>query len=120
MGGNVGHTSVLSWRPPDTSFLRRLRLSSAWITSSRYVERLKQVSFKLLRPFPQAGYYGAGNEPSFQVCLYSFAACHLNVSSQTPIGYHYANHPAQSVDRVRRVVFENFDISKFVLKLWEV
>lgn len=43
----------------------------------------------------QAGYYLAGNEPSFQ----------------TPIGYHYANHPAQSVDRVRQIVFENFDIS---------
>jgi putative alpha-1,2-mannosidase len=43
----------------------------------------------------QAGYYGAGNEPSFQ----------------TPIGYHYADQPARSVDRVRDVVFSNFDIS---------
>ncbi|KAJ7881413.1 glycoside hydrolase family 92 protein [Mycena leptocephala] len=50
---------------------------------------------KRLDHFFSAGYYGAGNEPSFQ----------------TPIGYHYANHPAQSVDRVRRVVFENFDIT---------
>lgn len=31
---------------------------------------------------------------------------------QTPIGYHYANHPAKSVDRVREVVFTNFDISE--------
>ncbi|KAJ6521933.1 glycoside hydrolase family 92 protein [Mycena vulgaris] len=50
---------------------------------------------KRLNHFFSAGYYGAGNEPSFQ----------------TPIGYHYANHPALSVDRVRRVVFENFDIT---------
>ena len=42
------------------------------------------------------GYYNAGNEPSFQ----------------TPIGYHYANQPTKSVDRVRDVVFSNFDISK--------
>ncbi|KAJ7105408.1 glycoside hydrolase family 92 protein [Mycena crocata] len=50
---------------------------------------------KRLDHFFSAGYYGAGNEPSFQ----------------TPIGYHYANHPAHSVDRIRRVVFENFDIT---------
>lgn len=50
---------------------------------------------KRLDHFFSAGFYGAGNEPSFQ----------------TPIGYHYANHPAKSVDRVRRVVFENFDIT---------
>ncbi|KAF9449192.1 glycoside hydrolase family 92 protein, partial [Macrolepiota fuliginosa MF-IS2] len=45
-----------------------------------------------LEHFFNAGYYLAGNEPSFQ----------------TPIGYHYANHPAMSVDRVRKVVFDNF------------
>ena len=39
-------------------------------------------------------YYLAGNEPSFQ----------------TPIGYHYANRPADSVSRVREVVFDNFGI----------
>ncbi|KAF7289322.1 Glycoside hydrolase family 92 protein [Mycena indigotica] len=50
---------------------------------------------KRLDHFFSAGYYQAGNEPSFQ----------------TPVGYHYANHPAQSVDRVRNVVFENFDIT---------
>lgn len=40
------------------------------------------------RPYPvrQAGYYYAGNEPSFQ----------------TPIGYHYVNQPHKSVDRIRQ------------------
>ena len=51
---------------------------------------------KRLEHFFNAGYYLAGNEPSFQ----------------TPIGYHYANQPALSVDRVRDVVFTNFDISE--------
>ncbi|ESK92075.1 glycoside hydrolase family 92 protein [Moniliophthora roreri MCA 2997] len=50
---------------------------------------------KRLDHFFDAGYYLAGNEPSFQ----------------TPIGYHYANQPAKSVDRVREVVFTNFDIT---------
>ncbi|TFK70589.1 glycoside hydrolase family 92 protein [Pluteus cervinus] len=45
--------------------------------------------------FFDEGYYLAGNEPSFQ----------------TPIGYHYANRPTKSVDRVRDVVFSNFDIT---------
>ncbi|KAF5355492.1 hypothetical protein D9758_006356 [Tetrapyrgos nigripes] len=45
--------------------------------------------------FFDKGYYLAGNEPSFQ----------------TPIGYHYANQPARSVDRVRQVVFQNFGIT---------
>ncbi|KAL4067290.1 glycoside hydrolase family 92 protein [Scleroderma yunnanense] len=40
----------------------------------------------------EAGFYQAGDEPSFQ----------------TPIGYHYANQPARSVDRVRDVVLNNF------------
>ncbi|OAX37357.1 glycoside hydrolase family 92 protein [Rhizopogon vinicolor AM-OR11-026] len=42
--------------------------------------------------FFDGGYYLAGNEPSFQ----------------TPIGYHYANQPWRSVDRVRDVVINNF------------
>lgn len=50
---------------------------------------------KRLDHFFDAGYYQAGNEPSFQ----------------TPIGYHYANHPTKSVDRSREVVFTNFDIT---------
>ncbi len=55
-----------------------------------------QATFvKRLDHFFDAGYYLAGNEPSFQ----------------TPIGYHYANRPTKSVDRVREVVFTNFDIS---------
>ncbi|KAL1738916.1 glycoside hydrolase family 92 protein, partial [Schizophyllum fasciatum] len=48
-----------------------------------------------LNHFFEAGYYLAGNEPSFQ----------------TPVGYHYANRPALSVDRVRDVVFRNFGIT---------
>ncbi|EJD03194.1 glycoside hydrolase family 92 protein [Fomitiporia mediterranea MF3/22] len=50
---------------------------------------------KRLDHFFSAGYFAAGNEPSFQ----------------TPIGYHYANQPAKSVDQVRNVVFSNFDIT---------
>ncbi|KAF8199830.1 glycoside hydrolase family 92 protein [Mycena galopus ATCC 62051] len=50
---------------------------------------------KRLNHYFGAQYFGVGNEPSFQ----------------TPAMYHYANHPAQSVDRVRSVVFENFDIT---------
>ncbi|OJA12651.1 hypothetical protein AZE42_08696 [Rhizopogon vesiculosus] len=42
--------------------------------------------------FFDGGYYLAGNEPSFQ----------------TPVGYHYANQPWRSVDRVRDVVINNF------------
>ena len=30
---------------------------------------------------------------------------------KTPIGYHYANHPAKSVDRIREVVLDNFNTS---------
>ncbi|KAL5484950.1 hypothetical protein ACEPAI_7592 [Sanghuangporus weigelae] len=52
-----------------------------------FVERLDH--------FFNAGYYLAGNEPSFQ----------------TPVGYHYANRPTKSVDRVCDVVFSNFDIT---------
>ncbi|KAJ7745436.1 glycoside hydrolase family 92 protein [Mycena maculata] len=48
-----------------------------------------------LNHYFSAGYYGAGNEPSFQA----------------PIGYHYANAPAQTVSRSRQIVFENFDIT---------
>jgi len=45
-----------------------------------------------LDTFFKNGYFNVGNEPSFQ----------------TPLGYHYANQPAKSVDRVRQVVFQNF------------
>ncbi|ESK84677.1 glycoside hydrolase family 92 protein [Moniliophthora roreri MCA 2997] len=43
----------------------------------------------------EGGYYLPGNEPSFH----------------TPAQYHYANQPTKSVDRVRDVVFSNFDIT---------
>ncbi|THH00763.1 hypothetical protein EW026_g1813 [Hermanssonia centrifuga] len=72
-----------SWFVPhDTAHLIELMGGNA-----TFVDRLDH--------FFEAGYYQAGNEPSFQ----------------TPIGYHYANHPTLSVDRVRDVVFENFDIT---------
>ena len=57
---------------------------------------LQETFVKRLDHFFTKGYYLAGNEPSFQ----------------TPIGYHYANQPAKSIERVRDVVFSNFDISK--------
>ncbi|KAJ7072819.1 glycoside hydrolase family 92 protein [Mycena amicta] len=72
-----------SWfAPHDTAHLIELMGGNA-----TFVKRLNH--------FFSAGYFNVGNEPSFQ----------------TPIGYHYANHPALSVDRIRSVVFENFDIT---------
>ncbi|TFK44237.1 glycoside hydrolase family 92 protein [Crucibulum laeve] len=87
-GNNVnGFYESSSWEyswfaPHDTAHLIDLMGGNA-----TFVKRLDH--------FFNAGYYLAGNEPSFQ----------------TPIGYHYANHPAKSVDRVREVVFTNFDIT---------
>ncbi|KAG6891575.1 hypothetical protein C0992_003602 [Termitomyces sp. T32_za158] len=69
---------------------------------------------KRLEHFFNSGYYLAGNEPSFQVSTIPLVSgIHLehSIAMQTPIGYHYANHPALSVDRVRDVVFKNFDIT---------
>ena len=34
----------------------------------------------------------------------------LSFPSETPIGYHYADRPTKSVQRVREVVFQNFGI----------
>ena len=31
--------------------------------------------------------------------------CHPDGFLKTPIGYHYASHPAKSVDRIQEVVF---------------
>ncbi|KAJ8472735.1 hypothetical protein ONZ51_g8332 [Trametes cubensis] len=80
----VGFYESSSWEfaPHDTAHLIELMGGNA-----TFVKRLDH--------FFDAGYYLAGNEPSFQ----------------TPIGYHYANQPAKSVDRVREVVFTNFDIT---------
>ncbi|KAI0032107.1 glycoside hydrolase family 92 protein [Vararia minispora EC-137] len=50
---------------------------------------------KRLDHFFDAGYYLAGNEPSFQ----------------TPLGYMYADQPHRAVSRIRDVVFTNFDIT---------
>ncbi|RDX47875.1 glycoside hydrolase family 92 protein [Lentinus brumalis] len=83
----VGFYESSSWEyswfaPHDTAHLIQLMGGNA-----TFVKRLDH--------FFDAGYYLAGNEPSFQ----------------TPIGYHYANRPTKSVDRVREVVFTNFDIT---------
>ncbi|TFY80901.1 hypothetical protein EWM64_g3111 [Hericium alpestre] len=83
----VGFYESSSWEyswfaPHDTAHLIQLMGGN-----STFVKRLDH--------FFDAGYYLAGNEPSFQ----------------TPIGYHYANQPTKSVDRVRDVVFSNFDIT---------
>ncbi|KAH9942413.1 glycoside hydrolase family 92 protein [Epithele typhae] len=84
---NVGFYESSSWEyswfaPHDTAHLVGLMGGNA-----TFVKRLDH--------FFDAGYYLAGNEPSFQ----------------TPIGYHYVDQPAKSVDRVREVVFTNFDIT---------
>ncbi|KAM5540286.1 hypothetical protein V8D89_006105 [Ganoderma adspersum] len=84
---NVGFYESSSWEyswfaPHDTAHLIDIMGGN-----DTFVSRLDH--------FFDAGYYLAGNEPSFQ----------------TPIGYHYANHPTKSVDRVREVVFTNFDIT---------
>jgi len=50
---------------------------------------------KRLDHYFDAGYFFPGNEPSFA----------------TAVGYHYANQPAKSVQRVRQIVAENFDIT---------
>lgn len=87
-GNNVnGFYESSSWEyswyaPHDTAHLVQLMGGN-----ETFVKRLDH--------FFDAGYYLAGNEPSFQ----------------TPIGYHYVNHPAKSVDRVREVVFTNFDMT---------
>ncbi|KAI0044234.1 glycoside hydrolase family 92 protein [Auriscalpium vulgare] len=83
----VGFYESSSWEyswfvPHDTANLITLMGGN-----STFVKRLDH--------FFDAGYYLAGNEPSFQ----------------TPIGYHYADQPAKSVQRVRDVVFSNFDIT---------
>lgn len=53
----------------------------------------KEEFIKRVDNFFDRGLYYSGNEPSFQ----------------TPIVYTYANEPTRSVDRVRQVVFENFN-----------
>ncbi|KAJ7451768.1 glycoside hydrolase family 92 protein [Mycena galericulata] len=83
----IGFYESSSWEysfyaPHDTAHLIELMGGNA-----TFVKRLNH--------YFEAGYFGVGNEPSFQ----------------TAVGYHYANHPAQSVDRVRQVVFQNFDIT---------
>ncbi|KAJ7282859.1 glycoside hydrolase family 92 protein [Mycena rebaudengoi] len=76
------------------SFMSRQAGSTAGLRLTTQAHLIEDTFIKRLDHFFDAGYYLAGNEPSFQ----------------TPIGYHYANRPAKSVDRVREVVFSNFDI----------
>ncbi|KAH6906323.1 glycosyl hydrolase [Coprinopsis sp. MPI-PUGE-AT-0042] len=86
-GTNVnGFYESSSWEysffaPHDTAYLIKLMGGN-----DAFVKRLDH--------FFDAGYYLAGNEPSFQ----------------TPVEYHYANRPTKSVQRVREVVFQNFGI----------
>ncbi|KAL1728271.1 glycoside hydrolase family 92 protein [Schizophyllum commune] len=86
-GNTNGFYESSSWEyawfvPHDTAYLIELMGGD-----ETFVDRLDH--------FFEAGYYLAENEPSFQ----------------TPIGYHYADRPTKSVDRVREVVFENFGIT---------
>lgn len=70
-----------SWYAPhDTGYLIELMGGNTTFTNR-------------LDHFFDAEYYLPGNEPSFQA----------------PIGYHYANQPWRSVDRVRDVVMNNFN-----------
>ncbi|KAK1957315.1 hypothetical protein LY78DRAFT_398103 [Colletotrichum sublineola] len=49
-----------------------------------------------LHHFFDVGYYLPGNEPSFQ----------------TPSLFHYIGRPAESIQQVRRIVYDNFNISR--------
>ncbi|EIM82754.1 glycoside hydrolase family 92 protein [Stereum hirsutum FP-91666 SS1] len=114
MNGSFAHTNPVDCSPNDNDTSRECSLqednetgfyeSSAWEYSwfaphdTAYLMELmggNATFVKRLNHFFDAGYYLAGNEPSFQ----------------TPIGYHYANQPSKSVDRVRQIVFENFGIT---------
>lgn len=62
---------------------------------------------KRLDHFFDAGYYLAGNEPSFQ----------------TPLEYHYAGLPGKSVDRVRQGMFRRCSAnlsSQLVWSAWKL
>ncbi|KAL1694850.1 glycoside hydrolase family 92 protein [Schizophyllum commune] len=112
--GSFSHTDPINCSPNDSNMSRPCSLtednvngfyeSSAWEyawfaphDTAHLIEAMggNDTFVSRLDHFFDAGYYLAGNEPSFQ----------------TPIGYHYANHPTKSVDRVREVVFKNFGIT---------
>ncbi|KZP22023.1 glycoside hydrolase family 92 protein [Athelia psychrophila] len=114
MNGSFAYTDPIDCSEQDTNTSRACSLqannengfyeSSSWEYSwyaphdtAHLVEAMggNATFVKRLEHFFNAGYYLAGNEPSFQ----------------TPVGYHYANKPTMSVDRVRDVVFTNFDIT---------
>jgi putative alpha-1,2-mannosidase len=56
----------------------------------------KKEFVKRVDKFFDAGLFYSGNEPSFQA----------------PVIYHYANEPTMSVDRVRHLVFQDFNTTK--------
>ncbi|KAH9821224.1 glycoside hydrolase family 92 protein [Melampsora americana] len=85
ISNQVGFYESSSWEycfyaPHDTAHLIELHGGN-----ETFVRRLDH--------FFDEGYYLAGNEPSFQ----------------TPVGYHYAGQPANSVSRIRSVVRDNFN-----------
>ncbi|THH13167.1 hypothetical protein EW146_g7023 [Bondarzewia mesenterica] len=115
MNGSFAYTDPVDCSPNDSDSSRACSLqqtnlngfyeSSSWEYSwfaphdtAHLIELMggNSTFVKRLDHFFDAGYYLAGNEPSFQ----------------TPIGYHYANQPTKSVDRIREIVFTNFDIKQ--------
>ncbi|CCL98662.1 uncharacterized protein FIBRA_00664 [Fibroporia radiculosa] len=83
----VGFYESSSWEysyfaPHDMAYLVQVMGGN-----TTFVERLDH--------FFNASYFNVGNEPSFN----------------TPINYHYANSPTNSVDQVHNTVFEYFDIT---------
>lgn len=115
MGGNVSTFEFIVLVPPLTSY-------SVYFKDT-FVKRLDHF-FDV--SMPSRIIYLSGNScPSFRLattspamnrlsrCVIGQKRLRIKVVNwiQTPIGYHYANHPTKSVDRVREVVFQNFDIS---------
>ncbi|KAK2467881.1 hypothetical protein APHAL10511_000176 [Amanita phalloides] len=112
MNGSFAYTNPTDCSPKDTNSSRSCSLqgdnqvgfyeSSSWEYSwyaphdiAHLVQLVggKDAFVKRLDHFFDAGYYNPGNEPSFEA----------------PIGYHYADHPAKTVDRVRQAILSNFD-----------
>ncbi|KAI0916410.1 hypothetical protein AcW1_008859 [Taiwanofungus camphoratus] len=112
--GTFYYTDPIDCSPADTDYNRECSLqgdndvgfyeSSSWEYSyfvphdMAYVVQLmggNETFVDRLDHFFNASYYNPGNEPSFN----------------TPVLYHYANHPTGSVDRVHDIVFANFDIT---------
>ncbi|KAH9946931.1 glycoside hydrolase family 92 protein [Amylocystis lapponica] len=112
--GSFAYTDPIDCSPADTSTTRQCSLtdgnevgfyeSSSWEYSyfaphdmAHVIELMggNETFVERLTHFFDANYYNVGNEPSFN----------------TPLGYHYANHPTMSVDRIRNLTFAYFDIT---------